>query len=299
MTAQGVLLVAAVVWAVSLIRSVRLRALVASLPLPMTAALLATGYSVGGAHLVGVVGLNLFFGVVALTHHRLRWPILLADVAGVAGYVVLAAALRPFTVPFGPALAATVGLWLLTMLVLRRHTPAGPPVGGRPLHAGHPAASAAPPAGGDVGRPVEPSGPRRPVPAVAKLLLILGGAALSGLLGQLLRGLVVTFPYAGVLVAVEVRRDLPTFTRHFARNSLALVGFLVGVHAGQDAGLPAGLAAGWAGFALVAAAVHLPQLWHGKRRPGAVTATGCAPRLINDDEKRDVLSGRADARATR
>ncbi|MEG3633901.1 hypothetical protein [Micromonospora palythoicola] len=267
MTAEGVLLVTAVVWAVTLIRPVRWRALVAALPLPMTAALLATGLPVDGAQLVGVVGLNLFFGVVALTHHRFRWPILLADLAGVAGYLAVAAALRPITLPFGPTLAATVACWLLTMLVLHRLP--GP---GQPADPGDPADPAGPgdpadPAGpGDPADPADPAGPAR-LPVVARLLLVLAGAVLTGLLGQVLRGLVVTFPYAGVLVAVEVRRDLPAFCRHFARNSLALIGFLVGVHLGQDVSTVVALVAGWAGFALVAVALHLPARRHGSRHP--------------------------------
>ena len=108
MTVSGVLLVTALVWAVSLLRSVRLRAFVYSLPLPMTLALLTTGYRVDGSHLIGVVGLNLFFVLVTVAHHRLRWPILLADLAGVAGYVALGAALLAVSVPFVPALAGTV-----------------------------------------------------------------------------------------------------------------------------------------------------------------------------------------------
>ncbi|GAB3863168.1 hypothetical protein GCM10029963_71150 [Micromonospora andamanensis] len=257
MTVQGVLLVTAVVWAVSLIRPVRWRAFVAALPLPMTAALLATGLPVDGTQLVGVVGLNLFFGIVALAYHRFRVPILLADLAGVAGYLAVAAALRPFALPFGPTLAATVALWLLAMLVLRRIPTPGPPAG---------------------------DGTR--VPAVARLLLILGGAVLTGLLGQLLRGLVVTFPYAGVLVAVEVRRDLPAFCRHFARNSLALLGFLVGVRLGQDVSVTVALVAGWAGFALIAAALHLPGYGRGKRHRVAHSATGNAAERRDGDGKR-------------
>ncbi|WBB91629.1 hypothetical protein [Verrucosispora sp. WMMC514] len=260
MTVQGVLLVTVVVWAVTLIRPVRWRALVAALPLPMTAALLATGLPVDGAQLVGVVGLNLFFGVVALTHHRFRWPILLADLAGVAGYLAIAAALRPITLPFGPTLAATAACWLLTMLVLHRL-----PEPDQPTDPTDPT---------DPADPADSAGPAR-LPVVARLLLVLAGAVLTGLLGQVLRGLVVTFPYAGVLVAVEVRRDLPAFCRHFARNSLALIGFLVGVHLGQDVSIVVALVAGWAGFALVAVALHLPAWRHGRRHP---VSLGCPNR---------------------
>ncbi|MEV4545898.1 hypothetical protein [Micromonospora echinaurantiaca] len=268
MTVSGVLLVTAVVWAVSLLRSVRLRAFVYSLPLPMTLALLTTGYRVDGSHLIGVVGLNLFFVLVTVAHHRLRWPILLADLAGVAGYVALGAALLAVSVPFVPALAGTVLLWLLAALLLRRHPPPAAPAPDDPeRRATHDDRAAPSERDGD-----EAAGER--LPALAKLALILGGAVSTGLLGQLLRGLVVTFPYAGVLVAVEVRRELPAFCRHFARNSLGLVGFLTGCWLCQDLSTAAGLAAGWAVFALTAAVLHLPAYGHGNRRPVRVQATG-------------------------
>ncbi|MET7969572.1 hypothetical protein [Micromonospora sp. NPDC005305] len=96
--------------------------------------------------------------------------------------------------------------------------------------------------------------------APVKLAVIFVGALLTGLLGELLRGMVVTFPYSGVLVAVEARRQLAEFSRHFARNSLALVGFLAGHHYLQDTSPVLALAAGWAAFALVAGALHLPRV---------------------------------------
>ncbi|MCM0679043.1 hypothetical protein NCC78_30890, partial [Micromonospora phytophila] len=263
MTWSAVLLVTAVVWAVSLIRSVRLRAFVYSLPLPMTLALVTTGHRVDGAQLLGVLGLNLFFVTVALTHRRLRWPILLADVAGIAAYVALSAGLLALPVPFEPALAGTVALWLLAMLALRRRA--------------RTVAAADPPPGG-----AEPVDARRDsLPAPAKLLVIFVGAVLTGLLGQLLRGMVVTFPYSGVLVAVEARRQLVEFSRHFARNSLALVGFLTGYHYLQDVSPAVALAAGWGAFALLATALHLPLRTPrriGPAAPAAETAPGGSPR---------------------
>lgn len=96
----------------------------------------------------------------------------------------------------------------------------------------------------------------RRLPAPVKLLVILVGATLTGQLGELLRAMVVTFPYSGVLVAVESRRDLVAFTRHFARDSLALVGFLAAYHWWQDTSPATALAAGWVAFALMAGALH-------------------------------------------
>ncbi|MFG1837470.1 hypothetical protein ACGFH8_03430 [Micromonospora sp. NPDC049175] len=321
MTVQAVLLVTAVVWAVSLIRSVRMRALVYSLPLPMTLALVSTGHQVQGAQLLGVLGLNLFFVVVAVTHHRLRWPILIADAAGIIGYVALSAGLLAVPVPFWPALAGTVALWVVTMLLLRRQHPATttpqtivpppppivppptvppptvqpptvpPPIVPPPTvpQAGAVASSAVPwmgavpqvgavpPVGAVLPAGAVPSagavlparavpsmgagatvvaGTRTRLPAAVKLLVILVGATLTGLLGELLRAMVVTFPYSGVLVAIEGRRDLVAFTRHFARNSLALVGFLAAYHVWQDTSTAAALAAGWVAFAALAVALH-------------------------------------------
>ncbi|KAB1909111.1 hypothetical protein [Micromonospora sp. AMSO31t] len=245
MTWTAVLLVTAVVWAVSVIRSVRVRAFVYSLPLPMTLALVTTGHRVDGPQLLGVVGLNLFFVTVAVTHRRLRWPILPADLAGVAVYVALSAGVLAVPVPFEAALAGTVALWALAMVLLRRRAAVAPPP--------EPADAAAP--------APEPADARRDGPvAPVKLVVIFVGALLTGLLGELLRGMVVTFPYSGVLVAVEARRQLAEFSRHFARNSLALVGFLAGHHYLQDTAPALALAAGWAAFALVAAALHLPRL---------------------------------------
>ncbi|MFE9914887.1 hypothetical protein ACFYPG_06970 [Micromonospora sp. NPDC005553] len=249
MTWSAVLLVTAVVWAVSVIRSVRLRALVYSLPLPMTLALVSTGYRVDGAQLLGVLGLNLFFVTVAVTHHRLRWPILLADGAGVGVYVALSAGLLAVPVPFEAALAGMLVLWLAAMLLLRRRarSHASTPATGRPATVGSAAA-------------VETSSAVRPegLPALLKLVVIFVGAILTALLGAVLRGMVVTFPYSGVLVAVEARRELREFSRHFARNSLALVGFLTAYHYLQDVSSAVALGAGWAAFALVATALHLP-----------------------------------------
>ncbi|MFE9690763.1 hypothetical protein [Micromonospora sp. NPDC005806] len=264
MTWSAVLLVTAVVWAVSVIRSVRVRAFVYSLPLPMTLALVTTGHRVDGAQLLGVVGLNLFFVTVAVAYRRLRWPILLADLAGVAAYVALSAAVLAVRVPFEAALAGTVALWALTMVLLLRRRAAAAPAPGESGAAGG--------AGSD-----EPADARRDgLAAPARLVVIFVGAVLTGLLGEVLRGMVVTFPYSGVLVAVEARRQLADFSRHFARNSLALIGFLAAHHYLQDTSAAVALAGGWAAFALLAAALHLPRR---RARPAAEPADEPAARL--------------------
>ncbi|MBQ0990060.1 hypothetical protein PSH03_003667 [Micromonospora sp. PSH03] len=265
MTWSAVLLVTAVVWVVSVIRSVRLRALVYSLPLPMTLALLTTDYRVEGAQVLGVLGLNLFFVTVAVTHQRWRWPILLADVAGIAVYVALSAGLLAVHISFEVALAVTLVLWLAAILWLRRRASHSDSRGvGPPAVLAEEAVAVA---------ETRPDG----LPALLKLVVIFVGAVLTQLLGAVLRGMVVTFPYSGVLVAVEARRQLTEFSRHFARNSLALVGFLTAYHYLQDVSSAAALGAGWAAFAVVAAALHLPLR---PRQVAHARAAGRPPRAL-------------------
>ncbi|MEU5565360.1 hypothetical protein [Micromonospora musae] len=265
----------AVVWVVSVIRSVRVRAFVYSLPLPMTLALVTTGHPVDGAQLVGVAGLNLFFIVVALTYRRLRWPILIADAAGVAAYVALSLGVLAVPIPFEAALVGVLVAWAATMTALWYRA-----------RAATPAVSVA-----ESGAAPTATGRRDSLAAPAKLVVIFVGAVLTGLLGELLRGMVVTFPYSGVLVAVEARRQLVEFSRHFARNSLALVGFLTGYHYVQDTSPAAALAVAWLAFALISVALHLPQ-WR-RARP-----TAGAP-VRASAERPDAASGPADRAAGR
>ncbi len=247
MNLAAILLVTVVVWAISLIRSVRMRAFVYSLPLPMTLALATTEFSVDGAQVLGVVGLNLFFLTVTVLYHQLGWPIAVSDVLGIAVYVATSALLLVAApVPFVPALIGTLVLWGAVILVLRRRRVVPSPV----------------------------DATQDGLPALAKLLVIFVGAILTVLFGQLLQGMVVTFPYSGVLVAIETRRNLVEFSRHFSRNSLALVAFMAGYYLLQNNQEVVALAGAWATFAVTAFLLHLPRLRTIRRGASAASRTG-------------------------
>jgi hypothetical protein len=259
MTVGAALAVTAVVWAVTLIRSVRLRALVYSLPLPMSLVLLGGPGRVDGTQVIGVALLVGFFAVVTAVHARLGGHILLADALGILAYVGVAAAVaRVGPIPFLPALAAVCLSWLAVQA-------------GRRLVPGRDAGRAASYTERDTGRQARDGSPAVARPGLAgalgRLVLVCAAALLTVGLGGLLSGLVVTFPYSGVLVAVEARRHLGEFTGHFARTSLALVAFLAGYRLAQDAGTWPGLAAGWAAFSVTAAALHLTGRHPTGRRP--------------------------------
>ncbi|GIE95565.1 hypothetical protein Ari01nite_30300 [Paractinoplanes rishiriensis] len=214
------------VWAIGLIRPVRVRALVYSLPIPMTLVLAGGTVRVDGAQVVGVLLLVAFLAVTAFLHVRMKAPAVLAVVTAAAGYVLVAWAL-PARLPLLPCLLAVAGLWLVGVLV--RPTP-------------------------EFERPAPP--PLSWPVAAAKLTAVLAASFSMVWLGGLLAGLVVTFPYSGVLVAVEVRRELVAFTWAFTRTAIGLVGFIGGFAAAQEHGTAAGLAAGWLAYAVCAAAVH-------------------------------------------
>jgi hypothetical protein len=213
-------LVTAVVWAISLMPSVRLRAFVYSLPLPMTLVLAVTGISVDGSQFIGVALLVAFVGLVSFLHERCGWHILLADLGGIAGYVALSAVIGLLpTPPVVRTIVAIAGGWLVAVLVLQPWRVAG-----------------------------EPARPGRRLHPVAKLGVVFAAALLTTQVAALIRGLVVTFPYSGVLVVIETRHHLADFSRQFTLSSLGLVAFLVGFHCAQGHGRMMALVVAWTGY---------------------------------------------------
>jgi hypothetical protein len=233
MTLATCLLVTGVVWLVSLFRSVRMRALIYSLPIPMTMVLITRHTDVDGWHVLGVVLLVAFFFVVGALYQRVGWGIFAADACGVLSYVAVAAAVTlAATPPILPALAVVLCLWLVAMLVLARRGEASSPG-------------------------VRADADQRRLPAPLKLVIVFAGSLLTVGLAGALSGFVVTFPYSGILVAVEARHHLLAFSRQFARNSISLVAFLAAYHWAFAHSQRVALAVAWAAFACCAATLHL------------------------------------------
>lgn len=247
MTVASALLIAAVVIAVRLVPSVRWKAVVYALPLPMTLALLASGAPVDARHLIGVLLLVLFFVLASLLHHRFGLHILLADALAIVAYLLAAWPLTTLAgLPFLPVLAAVCLLW--AFVGLRRPPPT--------------------PASSPVSPPSAPESPRRPT--LAQVAVVVAAALLIAQLAGVLQAFVVTFPYSGVLVVIETRRSLPTFTRQFARASLALVAFLATFHLATPLGTGWALAIAWSAHVTVTAALFAASAGPA-RRPRAVT----------------------------
>jgi hypothetical protein len=237
MTLVSAALVAVAVLAIGAIRSISWRAFVYSMPVPITLVIVTTGPRADGGQLLGVLLLNVFVTVVTLLHSRAGWHIILADAGGVATYLGLAwliAELPP--IPFLPILAAVCPLWILAMVIL--------------------------PPGGDA--TAVPAGTAPPRERLAKAAAVVGSSLLMVAAGNLINGLAVTFPYAGVLVVIETRQHLGEFARHFAKNSVALIAFFTGYWALQDRNSLLAIVGAWLAFAAAAAALRL----FGKSRGG-------------------------------
>jgi hypothetical protein len=228
-TLLACLLVTAVVWTISLMPSVRLRAFVYSLPLPITLVLAATDIRADGTQFFGVALLVAFVGLVSVLHERLGWPIPLADLGGLAGYVGVSMifGLLP-TLPLGLALPAVLVAWMIAITLLK------------PWHTAR--------------TTIEQS---QRLPALTKLAIVFAAALLTTQIAALLRGLVVTFPYSGVLVVIETRNHLLDFSKQFTMNSIGLITFLTGFIAVQDQSRTAALATAWAAYAVTIALLAL------------------------------------------
>ena len=260
MTILSAAVIAVVVWAVGLIGPTRWRAVVYALPVPITAVMASTDLSVDARTLLGVGALCAFIVAVTWLHDRLGWPVLLADAAAALLYVGLGALIaRLPALPFWPVAGALVVVWVATAAAVLA----------RP----------------GVARPVVPQ--RRSVPgSLLKLAGVFGAALAMVALGGVLRGLVVTFPYSGVLVVVDARDRLPSFARHFLLASPGLLLFLVGFHAGEGWGRPAAIGAGWVAT-LAGALVLAPLNRLLSRRETAASVTSVttspttSPRIID------------------
>lgn len=244
MTVLACGLITLTVWAVSLVRSPRLQAFIYSLPAPMTLVLATSPITTDGSQVLGVLGLVGFFFVVAALHSRLRVPIWLAVAAGAGTYVGYGTFLAGFDgIPMAPALAIFIAVWL-TAMILARVTRSG----SRSATTG----------------PAPTDAPRSRIPALMRLVITFCGAFAMLLTGGLLHGLVVTFPYSGVLVAFQARRSLTRFSRQFLHQSPALSAFLAGYTLTQHYSPATALGVGWIAHALTSAALHLPSLATGR-----------------------------------
>ena len=222
--------ISALVLVTGLLPNTRLRATLYSLPLPMAIVLLNTGIQVGSQQIIGVLLLALFLGVAGSSSLLLSgW---LAVPIGAATYILLAALLsgwepQPVWLTFVMALF----VWVITAmaLVVRRD-----PVGRAPSQG---------------------LGWRR-------VLIVAVASVVAVSLRDVLSGYLVTFPFAGVVVALDNRSVLPAFARSFALFGVpGLLAFIYTTYLTQSAlGIPIAVVVGFVTWGLVT----LTASWFGR-----------------------------------
>jgi hypothetical protein len=236
----GVIIV--VVLVVSRISSTRLRAVTYSLPIPMTLVLISSANKdVSGLHLLGVVDLVFFFFVISAITKYTRLVPLARVVLAVISYIAVATVLAYYVPhPHFPATATcVVGAWLIFSIMLACRFGA---------------------LTSEPGDDAELETHTRWDWTVRIATVTAATFAMVGL-ASLVKGLAVTFPYSGTLVAFSLGRSANRFAIHFTVQSIALIAFISGYFGAQQAGTDVALriGTGWAAFAVAATAVQLTR----------------------------------------
>ena len=195
------LAISAVISFMALLKGSKARALVYSLPIPITTALIATGGKVDRFSIIGIALVTGFLWGMYVLHQRLSWNILLADVLLAAVYVVAAYLLaKTVTVPFIIVAVGYLLLWVVAMQRLRE------------------------------ARAAHQQTAQKAAPVWAKAIVVFGLAYALFTLKIYLATFVVTFPYSGVFAVYEGRKMLHILAIVFTRNSIAIWVFFIAYH---------------------------------------------------------------------
>ena len=224
------------------VRSPRAKSLIYNLPIPFSAALVATGRGVDVTHLLGMFGVWAFVWAVRAFHLGLGIPILAADLLAIALYagfglsmarVVPAAGTPAECVLFWTAVAALLAAGLLGLRIARRNEPSH----------------------------------RSQLPFYVKLPLVFLLVTMLVLLKHSLRGFMPSFPMVTVFAVYEARYSLHTLGRRF---TFFMLGFAVMATILRLI-LPVGAAPPPVSFLLALGAgwaAYLPLCWWLDRRDG-------------------------------
>lgn len=214
------LAISLIIYCMAVVKSSRVKALVYSLPIPITIALIATGGKVDSSNIIGLLLLCLFLWLVRLLYVY-KLPLLAADVTSAVLYVVVGFALiKGISLSFGVVCLAYTVLWLVFVLIYRPS------------------------------KEVQREAPQKIKP-VPKAVIVFALALVLLTLKSYLAGVVVTFPFSGVFAVVEGKNILKTLAAVFSRNSLAILIFFItfySIH--SKTGLWPALLLGWVVYAI-------------------------------------------------
>lgn len=203
-----------IIFTMSLLKRGHLKALVYSLPIPITIALVATNGHVNETNVIGLIILCLFLWATYWQVNR-SVNIYLADILASIGYVAIGyIAISYIKASFLAASLVYLITWLLFILFYRH----------------------------EAEKKTELPAKIQPIlklPVVTLLAFVL----LS--LKSHLAGIVVTFPFSGVFAVVESRRTLRTLAAVFTRNSIAILALFLAMYYLDSINFGLRILAGW------------------------------------------------------
>jgi hypothetical protein len=215
------IVIGVVITVIASVRGARTKALIYSLPIPMTLALIATGGNVDTSHIIGLLLVTLFLWFVTYMKSR-GVQIIVADVIAAVSYIAVGYLLITYLqVPFFVTFVAYALLWLLFVVFYKE----------KPFK--------------------EPKRTSAKISPAVKFPIVSIVAFLLLNLKSFLSGIVVTFPFSGVFAVVETQSVLRTMSATFTRNSLGMLVFFTTIHLLGDMNLALKLAIGWAAYLVV------------------------------------------------
>jgi hypothetical protein len=218
------LAIALTIVVISLVKNPVVKAIVYGLPIPITVTLIASQKGVGTSHIVGLFLLTAFLWAVCWLREK-GLNIFVADIVSTMAYVGAGYALTRLEIENGTLFVlfsfSYFCLWLVFFLLWPRESSPAP-------------------------------SQKKGVNVAVKGVIVFSVATVLLALKELLRGVVVTFPFSGVFTVVEMRDQTSVLRGEFTRNSVAILIFFIFVHfTASIFGLYLSIVAGWVIYLLV------------------------------------------------
>lgn len=209
-------IISLIIGAMAIIKSNQLKALIYSLPIPITVTLIATGGNVNANHAIGLLLASLFLWGVYVLNRRANFNILLSDIIVTLAYIGVGYALtQTINISFYWSALIYLIIWLIFIFLYN------------PQYA------------------KEDSQETAKISPIIKLVIVFLLAFLLFSLKNYLSSIIVTFPFSGVFAVVEGRQILKTLAATFARNSLAILAMFITLYFLKDIHPGARIAISW------------------------------------------------------
>jgi len=203
------------------IKNSHLKALVYSLPIPITIALIATGGKVNTTNIVGLFLLTLFLWFVWLLNEQ-GVNIFVADVVAAFSYVLVGyVAIQHIKIPFYLGVFIYFVIWICFVTLYRNR----------------------------VAIEKKKQDPKINPGIKGVIVTILAYLLLS--LKTYLSGIIVTFPFSGVFAVIEGKHILETLASVFSRNSIAILMMFITIYGLEKINLGLKISAGWIVYLII------------------------------------------------